>query len=56
MVYSLNRPFKIDPIVGQFRKVLAYVYIYGPFNGGGPFKELDYCYNGIVWATVWDPN
>ena len=22
----------------------------------GPFRELKYCYNGIAWAVVWDPN
>ena len=22
--------------------------------GGGRFKELEYCYNGIVWAIVRD--
>ena len=24
--------------------------------GGFWFSELEYCYNGILWAIVWDPN
>ena len=28
----------------------------GPIWGGGWFRELDNCYNNIVWAIVWDPN
>ena len=24
--------------------------------GSGRFMELDYCYNGIVWVIIWDPN
>ena len=24
--------------------------------GGGWFKEIEYRYNGIVWAIIWDQN
>ena len=24
--------------------------------GGGWLREFEYCYNGIVWLFVWDPN
>ena len=26
-----------------------------PIYGGGRFKELEYCYNSIVWAITRDP-
>ena len=26
------------------------------YLGKGHFMELEYIYNGIVWAIVWDPN
>ena len=25
-------------------------------GGGGRFRDLEYCYNGIVWVIAWDPN
>ena len=25
-------------------------------QGGGRFRQLEYCYNGIIWSIVWGPN
>ena len=25
-------------------------------SGGGRFRELEFRYSDVVWATVWDPN
>ena len=46
-------------MVSQFKEFLTQLTM-GPIlngiSGDRQFKESVYCYNGITWAIVWDPN